>query len=203
MIEKVVENLRKNKFLVHYFENSKDACDYLIKVIPPGAKVGIGGSITLNQIGFVEALQNRKDIIFFNQYLKNLPRETSLQIRREGLLSDYYFTGSNAITEEGEIVNIDGVGNRVAALSFGPKKVFIVVGKNKIVKNYNEAIKRIKTIAAPLNAKRLGRHTPCVDDGICHNCDSPDRICNIVHVLKKQPYPERITVVLIDEKLGL
>ncbi len=203
MSEKVIQSLRANNFIVHPFDSEDIACTFLLEKIPEGAAVGVGGSLSLNQIGFIEQLQAREDIHFFNQYKPGISRSESLEIRRKSLLSDIYFTGSNAITEEGEIINIDGVGNRVSALSFGPKKVYIVAGKNKVVADREEAMVRIKNHAAPLNARRLGRNTPCTEDGRCHDCVSEERICNITHILQKQPLPERISVVLIQKELGL
>lgn len=202
MIDQTVNALRNNNFAVHVMESGISACDYLLGQLQPGLSVGLGGSLTLEEIGLYKQL-TLQNIILYNQYEEGLSRAESLEIRRKGLLSDIYFSGSNAVTADGEIVNVDGVGNRVAAFSYGPKKVFIVIGRNKIVSDYAGALDRIRNHAAPLNAKRLKRNTPCVTDGKCHDCTSEERICNIIHVLKKQPIKERINVIIINEELGL
>jgi len=204
MIDKLAKRLEQNRFTVDLFQTAAEACDYLLRQIPAGASVGVGGSVTLTQIGLMEKLAKMSGITFLNQYADGISREDSLRIRREGLLSKIYFTGSNAVTvREGAVVNVDGVGNRVAALSFGPEKVYIVLGKNKIVPDIPAAIERIRLQAAPLNAKRLNRNTPCVETGVCQDCSSPDRICNMLSILKKQPAPGRISILLIDQDLGL
>ncbi len=202
MIEHAVQALRDNNFIVHVFKDKKSACNFLLDQVQPGMSVSVGGSMTLDQIGLIDKL-TELDISFFNQYQEGLSREESLEIRRLGLLADVFFSGSNAVSEQGEVINIDGVGNRVAAFSYGPKKVFITVGKNKVVPDRNEAIERIRNHAAPLNARRLQRNTPCTVDGKCHDCTSDERICNIVHILQKQLPSQRIEIVFIEEDLGL
>jgi hypothetical protein len=130
----------------------------------------------------------------FRDYIKREDRLPSL-------MAEYYITSSNAVTKDGKLVNMDGFGNRVAAISCGPKQVLIVVGTNKIVNDVDEGIERIKEIAAPLNAKRLNKNTPCVESGICEDCDSPERICRVISIVTR-PYENRVTIYLIDEELG-
>ena len=138
---------------------------------------------------------------FLDRYKEGLKPEEIKQIYREAFFCDAYFTSTNAITEDGELYNVDGNGNRVAAMLYGPDKVIVIAGVNKIVKNINEAISRVENLAAPANAKRLNRKTPCVITGKCMNCNSPERICREYTVIRK-PAPNRIFILLLNENYG-
>jgi hypothetical protein len=199
-VERTLKALRKNNFDARFAPGASDALEEIFKMIPEGATVGTGGSVTLMQIGFMEEVA-RRPVKFWNPVGK--PVEELLPRRREMLLSGVYLTGSNAVTEDGKLFNIDGTGNRVAAMTFGPKKVIVVCGINKIVRDIEEAQKRVRQWTAPMNARRLGLKTPCAETGECADCSSPQRICNIFTVLAKKPTRTDITVLLVGEQLGL
>jgi len=200
-LERVAEALRKNNFDVHIVSNGNEARELALSLIPEGATVGFGGSVTVQEIGLLDALREGKYRLF-DQYEAGISREENIRRRRQGLTADFFVTGSNAVTENGELVNIDGFGNRVAALAFGPARVLVLVGRNKIVKNIEMGFKRIYEVVAPKNAKRFGVDTPCVKDGKCHDCNHPQRICNIHSVIARQMEKGRISVILIDADLG-
>jgi hypothetical protein len=173
----------------------------VLDMIPKGATVGLGGSLTVQQIGLLKALRSGRYTLY-DQYAKGLSPEESMQMRRKGLLADFFITGTNAITLDGRLVNLDGSGNRVAALTFGPRKVIVVVGRNKIVGDVDEGLNRIWNLAAPLNAARLNRDTPCTETAQCEDCSSPERICNHLLITERQMKPGRLTVILVDQDLG-
>jgi len=194
-------SLKANGFEVIYADNSKEALDKVMFLIPKEAKVGIGGSVTVRDIGLVEAIEKQNNTVFMD-WGKPVELKEKLKVRKEALTSDVYLTSSNAITLQGQLVNIDGTGNRVSAMIFGPKKVIIVAGANKLVDTLDEALARIRNIAGPLNAKRLNKKTPCALTGKCTDCNSPDRICKITVILEKKPSLSDITIVLVGENLG-
>jgi len=193
--------LKANGFKVIYADNSKEALDKVMSLIPKEAKVGIGGSVTVRDIGLVEAIEKQNNPIFMD-WGKPLELKEKLKVRKEALNSDVYLTSSNAITLHGQLVNIDGTGNRVSAMIFGPKKVIVVAGVNKLVGTLDEALARIKNIACPLNGKRLNLNTPCALTGKCTDCNSPDRMCKVTVILEKKPSLSDITIVLVGENLG-
>jgi len=193
--------LKANGFKVIYSDNSKEALDKVMSLIPSKVKVGIGGSVTVREIGLVEAIEKQNNIIFMEQE-EPLELKEKLKTRKEALISDVYLASSNAITLQGQLVNIDGTGNRVSAMIFGPKKVIIVAGANKLVDTLDEALARIKNTACPFNGRRLNLKTPCALTGKCTDCNSPDRMCNITVILEKKPSLTDITIVLVGEKLG-
>jgi len=193
--------LKANGFKVIYADNSKEALDKVMSLIPKEAKVGIGGSVTVRDIGLVEAIEKQNNPIFMD-WGKPLELKEKLKVRKEALTSDVYLTSSNAITLQGQLVNIDGTGNRVSAMIFGPKKVIVVAGVNKLVGTLDEALARIKNIACPLNGKRLNLKTPCALTGKCADCNSPDRMCKVTVILEKKPSLSDITIVLVGENLG-
>ena len=193
--------LKANGFKAIYVDNSKEALDKVMSLIPKEAKVGIGGSVTVREIGLVESLKKQGHTIFAH-WGKSLELKEKLEMRKKALTSDIYLTSSNAITLQGQLLNIDGTGNRVAAMVFGPKKVIIIAGANKLVDTLDEAFARIRNVSSPLNAKRLNLKTPCALTGKCTNCDSSDRMCNIKVILEKRPKLSDITIVLVGEDLG-
>jgi L-lactate utilization protein LutB len=193
--------LKANGFEVIYADNSKEALDKVMFLIPKEAKVGIGGSVTVRDIGLVEAIEKQNNTIFMD-WGKPIELKEKLKVRKESLTSDVYLTSSNAITLQGQLVNIDGTGNRVSAMVFGPKKVIIIAGANKLVDTLDEALARIRNIAGPLNGKRLNLNTPCALTGKCTDCNSPDRMCRITVILEKKPNLSDITIVLVGENLG-
>jgi L-lactate utilization protein LutB len=193
--------LKANGFEVIYVNNAKEALNKVMLLIPKEAKVGIGGSVTVRDIGLVEAIEKQSNTIFMD-WGKPLGLKEKIKVRKESLTSDVYLTSSNAITLRGQLVNIDRTGNRVSAMIFGPKKVIIVAGANKLVDTLDEALARIRNIAGPLNGKRLNLKTPCALTGKCTDCNSPDRMCKVTVILEKKPNFSDITIVLVGEKLG-
>jgi hypothetical protein len=196
-----VEALQKNRFNAVFFETAQAALEKLLEVIPPEATVGLAGSWTLIQLGLVEKLEARGNTVYCH-HKPGLSPEEVLEIRRKQLTCDVFLTSTNAITEDGRLVNTDATGNRVAAMVFGPKKVIILAGTNKIVKNLDDAQDRIRTTAAPLNNKRLNRPNPCVKTGHCVDCQGPTRLCNVTTVLHKRPPASDIHIWIVGEELG-
>jgi L-lactate utilization protein LutB len=164
--------------------------------------VSWGGSMTFMNSGLYEALNDRKDLTVVDTYDKRLSDEQKMEKKRAALCVDLFFTGTNAITQSGELVNLDGVGNRVAGLIFGPKNVVVLAGRNKIVPDIETAMGRIKNYVAPVNTRRLGKKTPCVKTSYCEECHSDDRICNTWTITQKSFPKKRIKIVLINEELG-
>jgi L-lactate utilization protein LutB len=191
-IEKTITNLKKNNFEVHYFEKGTEACEKIMDDLKDAKSISRAGSVTINSLGIIDHI--KEDELPFRDY-------ASPEDRKASVSAEYYLTGTNAVTEDGKLVNIDGAGNRVAAMSYGPSHIMVVAGTNKIVKDVDEGIKRIHEIAAPINAKRLERNTPCVKTGKCSDCNSDDRICRKVSIILK-PVKGRYTIYLINEDLG-
>lgn len=196
-----IKALKANDFDAIYVDNAQEALEKVMSFIPRNATVGIGGSVTIREIGLVKALEIQGNTIFAD-WSKPLGLEEKLKRRRAALTSDVYITGSNAITINGQLVNIDGTGNRVGAMIFGPKKTIIVAGANKLVDNLDEAFARIRNIAGPLNARRLNLKIPCALTGHCTDCDSPQRICKVSTVIHKKPTLSDIVIILVGESLG-
>jgi hypothetical protein len=201
-VERTIKALKKNNFDARFFPKASAALEEIWKMIPEGAKVGYGGSLTLTQIGFIDEIQKRP-VKFLNPFAKGLSPEEGERIRREVFTADFFFASSNAITEDGKLFNIDATGNRVGAMMFGPKKVILICGVNKIVKDIAEAQKKVQEWTAPVNVKRLGYKCPCGQTGECSDCASPERICNAYVVLAKKPRRTDISIFLIGEVLGL
>lgn len=194
---KVSENLKARGYAVQCFATAQEAADYLNGAID-GVSVAFGGSVTLDQMGLFERLSSH------NHAMWHWREGTAEDPRKEGLTADVYVTSVNGMDEDGDLINIDGAGNRVAASLFGHKKVYFVVGRNKLAPTYDEALWRARNIAAPKNAQRLQRKTPCAVKGDkCYDCKSPERICRALAVLWEKPTGiGRAEVVLIDEPLG-
>lgn len=201
--QKTVKNLKKNNFEAYFFENSKDAKEHIISNLKENSTIGVGGSKTLDELELLEVFRQKK-YNFFDRYDNTKTREELEEIKRKALLSDFFFFSSNAITENGELVNIDGSGNRLAALIYGPKNVYIICGINKITKNIEKALERVRDIAAPMNSIRLNRKTPCVVTAHCENCSSNDRICSNIVITEKIMFHQkgRVKVYIINEELG-
>jgi len=200
-VERTINALKKNNFEALFVSDSKAAFEEVMKRIPDGATVATGGSVTLAQIGLVDALGKRKIKVISPTQAKNL--EERVELTRKSFSSDIFLSSANAVTEDGKLFNVDATGNRVGAMFIGPKKTIIVSGVNKIVKNVEAAEKRVREWTAPQNAKRLNRRTPCAETGVCADCSSPDRICNIYVTLSKRPTRTEVVVILVGEKLGI
>ncbi|WP_069650710.1 lactate utilization protein [Caloranaerobacter ferrireducens] len=200
-VKRTIENLEKNNMHGYFVQNEREAIEKIKELIKEGDTVTVGGSMTLFEVGVIDFLRNG-NYNFLDRYKEGLTSEDIKELYRKSFSADVYFTGSNAITEEGELYNVDGRGNRVAAMIYGPDKVIVVVGVNKIVKNIDEAIERNRQWAAPANAKRLNRKTPCAEVGYCMDCMSSDRICNEYVVIKRQMQKGRIHVIIVNKNLG-
>lgn len=200
-ILRTIASLEKNNMNGYIVSNKEELINKIISLTNEGEKVSCGGSMSLAETGVMEHLRSgRYD--FLDRAKEGLSIKDIDRIYRECFFADTYFSSSNAITEDGELYNVDGNGNRVAALLFGPKKVIIVAGVNKIVKNLDEAIKRNREIAAPANAKRLNKSTPCTKIGYCMNCKSPEKICREYTVIKSQKDKNRIHVIFLNDNIG-
>lgn len=208
-VQKVIENLRKNRIAVEYVSSKEDVLPLVKAILPIGCTVATGGSKSLLETGVMDLLANG-DYRFLDRMAPELTAEERQQVTLDGGQADVYLCSSNAITEDGELYNVDGNCNRISAIAFGPKRVIMVVGVNKIVPDLNAAINRVKTIAAPMNTKRLNCDTYCNKTGVCmgldgkmtDGCNSPARICCNYLVSGQQRVPNRITVILVGESLG-
>jgi len=198
---KAIQALKKNDFDAEYFPTTAEAVSKVMEIAAPAKTIGVGGSVTVRGLNILDVLEGQGKAIY-NHWKPSLSPEESMRIRRIQLTCDLFLTGTNALTLNGEIVNIDGVGNRVCAMTFGPKKVVILAGVNKIVRDVHEAVRRIYEVASPMNSKRRGNNTPCAKTGICNDCKSPDRICRITVILNRKPNLTDISVYVIGKELG-
>lgn len=204
-LEELKAALEANNFEAFIAADTDEAKKIVKEILGrTGAKsIAWGGSVTFVQTGLYDELRNSPDYEIFDSYQKGLPPEQIYELRRRSLPADLFITGANAVTETGKLVNLDMTGNRVAGVIFGPRNVVILAGRNKVAPDIEDAMLRIKNFAAPANAMRLDKKTPCVKTSICEECRSPDRICNTWTITEKS-YPKgRIKVVLINRDLGL
>lgn len=195
-LEKTGKNLEGRGFRVHRFASGAEAAEFLVQTLH-GTSIGIGGSVTIDTLGVYDRLCGSNEVFW---HWKNHAPET----RERAGKAETYLCSANGVSENGEIVNIDGFGNRVAGTIYGPERVFLVVGRNKIAPDLNGAIDRARNIAAPLNARRLNRHTPCaVGEPRCHDCRSPEKICGVMTVFFMPPTSiKEFHVLLVNEDLG-
>ena len=184
-----------------FVENKEQLHAYLKDKLVDCKKVALGGSVTLSQLGVIDLIRE-SDVELIDRYEKGITPEELSERLRAGLLSDLFITGTNALTMDGCLYNIDGTGNRVAAMIYGPKEVIVVAGLNKIFNSEEEAIQHIKHVAAPANAIRLNRNTPCAKTGHCHECHSADRICCSYVKLGYQRAVNRIKIIIVEDHLG-
>ena len=196
----VLKSFEKRHIEGHYCDSVEEAKELALSFVPNGSSASFGGSVTLTETGILAALRSREDLTLFDRDTANSPEETK-KIMHDALSCDYYFMSSNAITVDGELVNIDGNGNRVAALIYGPENVIIVAGMNKIVKSVEEGLSRTRNIASPQNCIRLGKNNPCAINGVCGNCLA-DTICDQIVITRASRVPNRIKVILVGEELG-
>jgi len=199
--KKAVEKLKAHEFKAIYVETREGAVQEIWKYITPKLRIGIGGSLTIRELGILEKLEEQGNTVY-NHWKPGLSKENVLEIRKFQMTSDLFLSSVNAITLNGELVNIDGIGNRVNSINFGPGKVILVVGYNKIVDDVQEAIHRIKNFAAPLNARRLNIDVPCTKVGKCVDCNSPNRICRVTVIHERKPSLTDILIILVGEELG-
>ncbi len=200
-VKRTIENLQKNNMNGYYVQTEEEALKKLEELISEGDTVSVGGSMTLFETGIMNLLRNGKYNLL-DRHKEGLTPVDMKEIFRRSFFADAYITSSNAITEKGELYNVDGTGNRVAAMLYGPDKVIIIVGRNKLVKDLDQAILRVKETAAPANSVRLNRDTPCTKVGYCMDCKQEGRICNEYTVIKRQGNKDRIHVIIVNKELG-
>lgn len=212
ILSTVIPNLEKNLMQAFYVDKKEDVIGLLSELVPEGSVVTHGGSATLKECGVTEYLKNGR-FRYLDRSKPNLSPEEVREVYLQSFNADFYFSSSNAITENGELYNVDGNSNRIAAIAFGPRNVIIIAGYNKIVKNIDAAVKRVKTVCAPLNCKRLSSETCCEKTGQCismnspdadmpSGCSSPGRICCNYLVSAQQRHKNRIKVIIVGEELG-
>jgi len=199
--EHCIENLKKNGFRAFFFSSLSEAKAHIAADISACESFGFGGSDTTRQLGLIDELKQQNKIVY-DHWEEGLSSEDTLEIRRRQSACDCFFCSANAISLTGEVVNVDGVGNRTNAMAFGPGKVIIVAGINKLTADLQTALQRVKNVAGPMRAKSLNMKTPCAETGICTDCNSPQRICRITTILHRKPMLTDITVVIINEALG-
>ena len=198
---KLEANLKKRNFGCDYFDTKEEARDFILSRITAGMTVSYGGSVSNMESGLLDSLKERTDIELLDR-LSATSEEERVAIEEKAMKADVYLMGNNGISMDGELVNIDGYGNRVAALIYGPKKVFLLTGMNKVGLTLEDAIKRARNEAAPKNALRLKKNTPCTFSGKCENCLSEECICSHIVITRRTRQPQRIHVVLVGEDLG-
>jgi hypothetical protein len=199
--EKCTANLKKHGFDAHFTGTAEEARMLALEMTSRYASFGFGGSDTTRALGIVEELTAQGKTVY-DHWQEGLSREKDLEIRLEMGRCDCFFCSANAISLAGEVVNVDGVGNRTNAMSFGPKKVVIVAGMNKVAHDLESAIRRVKEVAGPMRAKSLGMETPCAETGICNDCNVPQRICRITTILHRKPMMTDVSVILVNQNLG-
>jgi hypothetical protein len=199
--KQAIEKLAAHDFKAVYLKTKEEAVQEIWKHITPKQRIGVGGSLTIRGLGILEKLE-AEGYTIYDHWKPGLSKEKILEIRKSQMTSDLFLSSSNALTLNGELVNIDGIGNRVNSINFGPGKVILVVGYNKIVEDVQEAIKRIKNVTAPLNAKRLNMDVPCAKVGKCVDCNSPNRICRVIVIHERKPSLTDLHIILVGEELG-
>lgn len=197
----VIKAMEKRNIKGYYCPDCASAVKLAQELVPAGSTVAFGGSVSLSESGVMDMLKNRNDIRLIDRNKANSPEEVK-QMYRDSFSSDVYFMSTNAFTADGELVNVDGNGNRVAAMIYGPDKVVIIAGMNKLVSTVEDAQSRLDSIAAPANGVRLNRQTPCALTGFCHDCFSPDCMCSHTVITRRCSIPDRIHVILIGESIG-
>ncbi|MBQ8795731.1 MAG: lactate utilization protein [Clostridia bacterium] len=213
IIKTLMENLENNNMKPYFCENKEEAKALVMSLIYKGATVTNGGSVTMKEIGVMDAVKEREDITYLDRNAKGLTPEEVKEIYKKAFFADVYLMSTNALTLSGELYNVDGNSNRVAALLYGPESVIVVCGVNKIVKNLDEAVKRVKTVAAPKNTVRLHTGSYCENAGecmslknqgafMCDGCKGSGRICCNYVVSAQQRHKDRIKVVIVNEELG-
>ncbi len=201
--KKAVEALKRNDFGAVYVPDSAEACRTILSMIPSGASIGFGTSMTVRAIGIMEQLREGNYRPINPPWAEDsMSREDRNSLRRQAMVADVFLTGSNSITLDGKLVNTDATGNRVAGMIFGPKRTILVAGVNKIVQNVDEALERVSNVATPPNSRRLMYDTPCSTTGICNDCRTPGRICKATVILHRKTSQLDLNVVIVGEELG-
>ncbi len=200
LAQKVIKGLEKRNITGHYAENSQEALKIALKLIPEGSCVGWGGSVSIHEIGLQEAILQGNYTVFNRDAAATAQQRREMELATFG--ADWFLCSSNAITEDGILVNMDGNSNRVAAICYGPKQVLMILGINKVCKDLDAAISRLRNFAAPCNAQRFPIQTPCKTTGSCADCLSPDTICCQMVITRYSRHKDRIHVILVNENLG-
>lgn len=201
-MEELLKKLESNGMKAFYLPNRDAARDQILSMIPTTSSVGIGGSVTVREMGLLVGLAER-GVQYFDHWESGLSKEEIMAVKRKQVVADYFLTSTNAITRDGKLVNMDNTGNRVAAMIFGPRHVIVVTGENKIVDDVFAAIKRIKERVVSRNTSRRGDNTPCAQGEPCPDCNSPDRLCRVTSIIeKKTKGVETLTVFIVGEPLG-
>lgn len=199
---KAVESLGRNGFTARYCASAQEAAEHIVNAAGEAVTIGFGGSMTIAGLG-VDTLLAEQGKELLNHAAPGLSREQRIEIMRRQLTCDLFLSGCNALTLSGELVNIDATGNRVAAMFFGPRRVIVVAGRNKLVEGTaQEAIARVKARATPPNARRLNFNTPCARTGFCSDCNSPDRLCRVTTIIDRKPRMTDLQVLVVNEDLG-
>lgn len=198
----IIEHLEKRRMEGSYAATAQAARDEILAMIPDGATVYRCGSMTTVGMGLWEKLAERPGVNILDPYQSGFSPEEAMELRRQGMLADIMIASSNAITLDGKLVNLDGSGNRIAAMTFGPKRVILAVGMNKVAPDLESAMARVKHYAAPVNVLRIGYRNPCAETGVCVDCRSPQRICNMWSIIEGHMAKGRIHVKLVGEDLG-
>ena len=199
--QRMIKNLNRRHMEAYYCPTAAEAMKKVSELIPDGSSVTWGGSMTIRDMGIPQYLRDRGTLEVLDRDLAETPA-ASQEIYLRAFTADVYLSSANAISEDGVIVNIDGNGNRVAAITWGPKKVIFVIGMNKVAQTVEAALARARSTASPINAQRFDINTPCKADGVCHNCNSADCVCSYVHFLRNSRNKGRHVVVLVGEDLG-
>jgi L-lactate utilization protein LutB len=202
LAEHLIKQLTKRRLAASFAPTAAQARDEVIAMIPAGATVSRCGSMSLVEMGLWEALAQKPGVKIIDPFIPGLSPEEYYALLRQGLLADYMISSTNALTMDGKLVNLDATGNRVAAMCFGPEKVILVVGLNKVAPDLETAMARVKHLAAPINAMRVHRDTPCAETGRCQDCKSPERICNMWSIIEGHRFENRLHVKLVGEDLG-
>ena len=200
LAERMIKNLKRRNMEAFYCPTAEEAVKKVSELIADGSSVTGGGSMTIRDMGIPQALKDRGTLEVLDRDTVT-DREEVVKIYERAFTADVYLSSANAISEDGVIVNIDGNGNRVAAITWGPKKVIFIIGLNKVAQTVEAALARARSTASPINAARFDIKTPCQTDGVCHNCNSPESICNYVHFLRNSPHGKHI-VILVGEDFG-
>lgn len=199
--KRVVEVLNKRRYEAIYVDTLEEAKKLVLESIPKGSSVAMGGSVTLSEMDMINEIR-KGEYKFFDRFASGLPFSEVMEIYRQGLTADYFLSSTNVITEDGRLINMDSSGNRAASILFGPKKVIIVAGFNKIVKNVEEGLKRLEEIA-PMNCKRLHPHAVCADTGICIDCIDDARMCNYISIVQQGgKEPGRFKIIIVGQDIG-
>ena len=200
LAQKMIKNLERRHFEAYYCKTSAEAVERALGLMPEGSSVTWGGSMSIRDIGLTRRLKEGNYVVYDRDDVTT--EEDKIATYRKAFECDFYLASANAISEDGVIVSIDGNGNRVAAITWGPKRVIFIVGMNKVAQTTEAALTRARSTASPVNAARFDIQTPCQIDGMCHNCNSPQSICNYIHFLRNSHPAKRHIVILVGEDLG-